>query len=359
VKDPAIIPRLVIALLENTIENYAWGSRTAIPSLLGMEPDGKPQAELWIGAHPKAPSRLNGMRLDEVIASDPARVLGDRVALKFGALPFLMKVLAAAEPLSIQCHPNRAQAKEGFARENAAGIPLGAAHRNYRDDNHKPELIVALTEFRALKGFRTREEIAARLGPFDDLGALFVDVMSWPKAKVDEVATRSGDAIVAELSKRYPGDPGTLAPLFLNAVTLSPGQALFLRDRELHSYLEGTGIEIMANSDNVLRGGLTPKHVDVPELERILSFAPGDTCVLDPIAMNGERTYETPAAEFVLSSIRVDGEWRPRVRDGVEILLCVEGAIDGLPRGRAGLVQCDNDYTLSGKGTVFRARVPA
>jgi mannose-6-phosphate isomerase len=349
----------VIALLENQIENYAWGSRTAIPSLLGVEPDGKPQAELWIGAHPKAPSTVDGIALDVAIAASPERWLGRRVAERFSALPFLLKVLAAAEPLSIQCHPDRAQAREGFARENAAGISIDAPHRNYRDANHKPELIVALTRFRALKGFRPHEEIAQRFGAFDDLKALFVDVMGWPKQKVDAFGRASGDPIVAELAKKYPGDPGTLAPLLLNVVTLEPGQALFLRARELHSYLEGTGIEIMANSDNVLRGGLTPKHVDVPELERVLMFEPGDARAIDPIEVNGERTYQAPVAEFLLSSVRVDGSWRPPTRDGIEILLCVEGAIDGLPRGRAAIVAGEEEYALRGKGRVVRARVPA
>jgi mannose-6-phosphate isomerase len=348
----------VIARLDNTIERYAWGSPTAIPRLLGVEPDGSPQAEMWIGAHPKAPSQIDGRRLDDAIAEAPETMLGARVAARFGErLPFLLKVLAAAEPLSIQCHPDKRQAQEGFARENAAGIPLDARQRNYRDDNHKPELIVALTRFRALKGFRPIEEVRG-LGSFPDLKTMFVEVMSWPKEKVERAARDSGDPIVRELSARYPGDPGVLAPLYLHAITLSPGQALFLRDRELHSYLEGVGIEIMANSDNVLRGGLTPKHVDVRELERVLVFEPVEANVLDPLELGGERTYRTPAEEFLLSSVSVGGEWRPDHRDGIEILLSVEGTIEGLPRGTAGLIRGDEPYVLRGEGRVFRARVP-
>jgi mannose-6-phosphate isomerase len=187
---------------------------------------------------------------------------------------------------------------------------------------------------------------------------MFLEVMSWPKDKVEEVARASRDPIVAELSQRYPGDPGVLAPLYLHAVTLSPGQALFLRARELHSYLDGVGIEIMANSDNVLRGGLTPKHVDVAELERVLAFEAVAPHVLDPEELAGERTYAAPVEEFVLSSVRVAGEWRPDERDGIEILLATEGEIEGLPKGASALIRGDEPYVLRGRGRVFRARVP-
>ncbi len=354
----------MIALLENTIQAYAWGSPTAIPELLGIPSDGSPMAELWIGAHPRAPSTMNGARLDRAIGAAPARVLGARIAKAFGELPFLLKVLAAAEPLSIQCHPDRRQAEDGFARENAAGIPLDAPERSYRDPNHKPELIVALTRFRALQGFRPPAEVAHNLGHAvgADLKTLFGELMSWPKDRVDRIARASGDPTALELLGRYPGDPGVLAPLFLHAVTLEPGQALFLRARELHSYLEGTAVEIMASSDNVLRGGLTPKHVDVPELLSVLAFEPARPSVIAPLESDGERTYAAPVEEFVLSSVRVGGTWQPKVRDGIEILLAVEGqlrveALD-LPRGHACVVTGDEPYSISGSGRLFRARVP-
>lgn len=372
----------MIALLESTVQGYAWGSTTAIPDLLGVEPDGKPKAELWIGAHPKAPSRVGDRSLDALVAGAPAEVLGARVAERFGQLPFLMKVLAAKEPLSIQCHPDKAQAEAGFARENAARIPLDAPERNYRDANHKPELICALSRFRALKGFRELPEIVEHfeqlelqsMGPFPNerIEAFFERLMLLPatdeKRIVDQAAAAAAKvdgyafSTLLELYERYPGDIGVLAPLFLNCVTLEPGQALFLKARELHSYLEGVGIEIMASSDNVLRGGLTPKHVDVQELLRTLTFEPAPPEILDPAPVEGERTYAAPVSEFLLSSISVAGAFTPETRTGIEILLATEGTVRvndlPLPKGQACVVTGDEPYVLYGAGQVFRARVP-
>ena len=362
--------------LQNSIQYYSWGSTTAIPALLGDAPDGRPQAELWIGAHPKAPSTIGGDPLDQVIAKDPEKWLGDRVAQVFGRLPFLVKVLSAQEPLSIQCHPDLAQAKEGFHREESAGIALNDRSRNYRDPEHKPELICALTPFRALKGFRPIPEIielGQKLGATSlvdalrtaGLRGLFETLMTQP-APETAIATDTVDHEVAflirELRQKYPGDPGVLAPLFLNPVTLAPGQGLFLRPRELHTYLSGTAVEVMASSDNVLRGGLTRKHIDVQELIRVLAFEASTPQVLDPKESRGERHYRTPAHEFALSIASVKDIWAPEARDGVEIVLVVEGQLsfNDLSRrpGQAAVVPGNSEYTARGSGKFFRVRVP-
>ena len=279
--------------LRNTIQPYAWGSRTAIAGILGRPGTSAiPQAEMWMGAHPKAPSQVrtgDGWQpLDRLIKRYPDAILGRGAADRFGTrLPFLFKVLAAAQPLSIQAHPSRLQAEEGFARENRAGIRLDDPQRNYRDDHHKPELICALTEFWALCGFRPRQELLARLrqvcpeglaallgdleqnGRPADIRSIFTRLMTLGekrrRALVDEVLVRAGRRQdeedlwrwIARLGRRYPGDIGVLAPVLLNLVRLRPAEALFLPSGHLHAYLQGTGIELMANSDNVLRGGLT------------------------------------------------------------------------------------------------------
>jgi mannose-6-phosphate isomerase len=396
-----------VFVLENPILNYAWGSRHAIADLLGRPaPSAEPEAEMWIGAHPKAPSRIvspGGLgTLDTVIQADPVNVLGPEVCDRFGnELPFLLKVLAAAEPLSIQAHPSQEQARRGWARENAEGIPVDAPHRNYRDPNHKPELVCALSPFVALEGFRPAAEIARHLAPVasaeitPELGrlsreatplalrALFARLMtldSEEKAPVLKLATaeaarrrRSDPAWewVARLMTRYPGDVSVLSPLYLNLVTLAPGEALYLPAGELHAYLEGTAIELMANSDNVLRGGLTPKHVDVPELLATLVFEGRPPAVLtgeerDP----GERVYPAPAREFELSIVEVAPArpFSPRPGRGVEVLLGLSGdtvlrapgATHPLGQGRSLLVPASvPTYGIEGQGRVCRARVPA
>ncbi|HVO12026.1 MAG TPA: mannose-6-phosphate isomerase, class I [Vicinamibacteria bacterium] len=392
-----------LLVLENPIQNYAWGSRTAIAELLGRPlPSSRPEAELWIGAHPKAPSRVidpPGLgSLDRVIEDQPQAVLGAETCSRFGnELPFLLKVLAAAEPLSIQAHPSQEQARRGWARENAEGIPLDAPRRNYRDPNHKPELVCALSAFTALLGFRDTETIARSLEPLarpemgeeidragregaPALRALFARLLTLEAEESRPVLARAARAVplhadpawswVGRLLARYPGDVGALAPLYLNLVTLEPGDALFLPAGELHAYLEGTALEIMANSDNVLRGGLTAKHVDVPELLATLSFQPKPPSLLRPVgASPGECRFLTPAREFELSLLEVlpQRPFAPTPGHGVEILLGLSGTatIRGggrkLPvgRGRTVLVPAALPaYTLEGEGRLARARVP-
>lgn len=369
--------------LENVIQRYAWGSPTAIPALLGTPQDGGPQAELWLGAHPSAPSKTRaGVPLDALIAEAPRRLLGDAAVERFGPqLPFLLKVLAAAQPLSLQAHPSLPQAQAGFAREEAAGVPRAAPHRSYKDANHKPEVLCALTEFHALCGFRRVRDTARLLAGLgadtsrlerDGLRAYFEHVMSLPRAEqaalVGRVVERAKTPVpgfeaecrlAQRLAALYPGDVGIVGALLLNLVVLSPGEALYLGAGNLHAYLEGTGIELMANSDNVLRGGLTPKHVDVPELLSVLLFEDGPATPLRP-AGGPEAVYPTPAPDFRLSRVTLRDESLRLSPRGAQLLLVVEGTLtvqgEPLRRGESVFVGADEgEVLLSGRGVLFRA----
>lgn len=360
--------------LRGAIRTYAWGSRTAIAEFTGRPvPAAHPEAELWLGAHPGDPAWLETatgeVSLLEVLTADWEGQLGRVAHARFGdRLPFLVKVLAADEPLSLQAHPSAEQAVEGFNREERAGIPISAPNRNYRDPSHKPEILVALGQFEALAGFRPAEqtvELMRALGvsdldPFinlldaqsdaDGLRALFTTWITAPQPDIDVLVpavlegainyVRSGKRkfaaeakTVLELGERYPGDAGVLASLLLNRISLAPGEAIYLPAGNLHAYLEGVGVEVMANSDNVLRGGLTPKHVDVPELLRVLDFTPAADVVIRPdIAADGtELVYDTPAPEFAVSVLSIDGDQlgheidAPTRHDGPQILLCTQG----------------------------------
>ncbi|MFJ4784764.1 mannose-6-phosphate isomerase, class I [Streptomyces sp. NPDC088794] len=378
--------------LDNTVRPYAWGSTTAIPGLLGVEPSGEPQAEMWMGAHPGAPSRTERGTLVEVIDADPERELGPAAVAKFGPrLPFLLKILAAGAPLSLQVHPNLQQAKEGYEDEERRGIPIDAPFRNYKDANHKPELICALTEFDGLCGFRDPLQAA---GLLDGLGVdslkAYVDLlhahpeeaalrevltailtadpeqMRHTVAEAAAACTRLGGTYTAyaDIAHHYPGDPGVIAAMLLNHVRLQPGEALFLGAGIPHAYLTGLGVEIMANSDNVLRCGLTPKHVDVPELLRIVRFEAGDAGVLRPEASpDGEEVYETPIDEFRLSRyVLPDGGTAPDLtREAPQILLCTAGSVRAgdqqLTPGQSVFVPAAERVEVSGAGTIFRATV--
>ena len=379
--------------LEGAIRKYDWGSTSSIPSLLGCAEDGKPWAELWLGAHPSAPSVVGESRtpLDELIAADPAAQLGTAVTDRFGSLPFLFKVLAAAAPLSLQAHPSVPQAEAGYAREDAAGIPIDAPSRSFRDRFHKPELICALTDFHALCGFRdpvaTLDVLAtidtAALDPIRDRLAVFSDVdglgplleylLTLPAtdaaALVAPVVAACGvpgsdrhadvRAMAAALGERYPGDAGVVTALLLNLVHLKPGEALFLGAGNLHAYLGGTGVEIMANSDNVLRGGLTTKHIDIPTLLEVVDARPIEPIVQRPALVQGIASYDTPVPEFLLDRLDLDGS---ATVSGPAILLCTDGAVDAgsfsLERGAAvWLPAGDGIIELRGRGTVYRAGV--
>lgn len=397
----------MIVELSNTIQPYAWGSTRALAELRGVPFPTAPEAELWMGAHPLAPSRLlpAGQTLDHAIEAAPVEYLGPEVQHDFGPrLPFLLKVLAAGTPLSLQAHPSIAQARQGFAADEAAGIPLDAPNRNYKDQNHKPELLCALGEFWALCGFR---EVARTLELLDELGVpalspyrallasepnesglknAFSSLMQAPVALARELALATAAACgarvqrgrahfadelgwVARLGELYPGDIGVVSALLLNLVRLADGEAVYLPAGNLHAYLGGTGVELMASSDNVLRGGLTPKHVNVPELLRVLDFRPLRVEPIRPLANAGERVYPTPAREFRLSCFEpAEGSASLDVAvHGPEIWLVTHGAFEltsasspplGLTPARSAFVSAaTGTLTLRGHGRIFRARV--
>lgn len=396
------------ALLNNPVLEYAWGSRSFIPELMAEPaPAARPQAELWMGAHPRAPSRVllggDSLSLPELIHKDPVNVLGESVAGRFSnVLPFLFKVLAMDRPLSIQAHPGREQAEEGFKRENRLNIPLDSPERNYRDANHKPELLCALRPFRALKGFRRVPEILSLLDRIhapallkeagtleknpdkEGLKGFFTALMTMERAPrrriiAEAVASceksrKSVPALqwVVGLNRQFPGDVGVLSPLLLNLVELRPGEAVFIHPGEPHAYLEGAGLEVMANSDNVLRGGLTPKHVDVPELLGTLNYQEEDVPILRPEErQNREWVYPSPAKEFSLSRIdlRRDGSFEGPEDRSVEILISVDGDariivpasgdVVALPRGASAIVPAAAPpYRITGGATIYKVTVP-
>jgi mannose-6-phosphate isomerase len=397
--------------LTNTTQDYAWGSPTAIPTLLGTPVTGAPVAEAWFGAHASAPSHCvtedgtTGAPMTELIAGDAAGVLGEDVEARFGAvLPYLLKVIAAETPLSLQVHPHIARAREGFAEEQAAGVPVDAPHRNYRDRNHKPELVYALTRFEALCGFRAPRRAAELLEGLDaplakeirtmlsaqptaagieavftfllrpatrpspeDVGAL---AAACEARLVEGSPSPRADRTVVQLQKAYPGDPGVATSLLLNPVTLQAGEALFVPAGGVHAYLKGLGVEIMASSDNVLRAGLTPKHVDVDELLRNVDYVAAPPIRIAPEKFHGAtRIYYAPVDDFELSVTSVsDGQVHPLPGRGPRILLCLEGRMrvssrdDGdvlLTRGQAAFAPAsDGPLSVRGVGTLVQADVP-
>ncbi len=397
-----------IYLLKNSVQEYDWGSQTAIAELLGNpQPSPVPQAELWMGAHPKAPSLViapdGDIPLNDFIAGDPEKVLGTATARRFeNRLPYLFKVLAAAKPLSIQAHPDLEQARQGFERENKKGIDIKAPERNYRDANHKPECICALTDYWALNGFRESGDIARRMQTLcpgtlqevidrtllpdgtDDLRRFFEALMTLKAGSCRRVVSEALENLhrlpgkdetapwMKSLQDEYPYDIGVLSPSFLNLVCLQPGQAMFLPAGQLHAYLEGVGIELMANSDNVLRGGLTPKHVDVAELMRVLNFkvTPLEILLPEPVSVT-EQVFRTAADEFELSVIDTKNSWphTNQRRDAAQILLCTTGrgtvsrqAESGTISVRKGsclLVEADTPaFQIEGEATFYKAAVP-
>ncbi|MBS9534879.1 mannose-6-phosphate isomerase, class I [Mycobacterium sp. M1] len=404
-------------LLRGAIRTYAWGSRTAIAEFTGRPvPTAHPEAELWLGAHPGDPAFLETptgeVSLLDSLTADPQGQLGSAACARFGdTLPFLVKVLAADEPLSLQAHPSAAQALEGYRSEERAGVPVSSPIRNYRDTSHKPELLVALQPFEALAGFRPAARSAdllralavSDLDPFidllgdqsdaDGLRALFTTWITAPQPDLDILVPAVLDGAihylnaggaefaaeaktVLELGERYPGDAGVLAALLLNRVSLAPGEAIFLPAGNLHTYLHGVGLEVMANSDNVLRGGLTPKHVDVPELLRVLDFTPTTEAALRPATrVDGpELSYRTAADEFAVSRLTLDGAYlghevdAPAHHDGPQLLLATEGSVTvhaksstlTLNRGAAAWVPSDDGpirLTAERRATLFRATI--
>lgn len=422
--------------IDNTPRDYAWGSDTAIARLRGRAPSGGPEAELWLGAHPGSPARIEGGSpapdLAAWIAADPQSALGpDVVAADLAAgrtphLPYLLKLLAAGAPLSLQAHPSPEQAAEGFARENSAGVPLDAAHRNYKDPFHKPEMLFALSDvFHALCGFRTRaavasdlvrligaargagasaaglDEFADRLAGADDDAAALRDAVTWlltGGAQVDELVAEtvhaarlvlavsgaddfeSVDALdpallpfetVITLSEAYPGEAGIVISLLLNRVRLVRGQALYMPAGNIHMYLAGLGVELMAASDNVLRGGFTPKHIDVPELERVLDFTPLPAPLLEPVELApGVEVFRPGVPDFALvhatvsegadaAGIRLSSPAIAIATDGILELAGRAGGL-ALARGQAAYITPDEqELAVRGAGELFLATTGA
>ncbi|WP_213814327.1 mannose-6-phosphate isomerase, class I [Glaciihabitans sp. dw_435] len=366
--------------ITNTPRDYAWGSTTAIAGLLGYPPTGHPEAELWLGTHPGSPS----------VVLEPDKLGGATTLDKATTLPFLLKILAAASPLSLQAHPTLAQAIEGFARENAEGIPLDAPFRNYKDALHKPELIYALSdEYHALCGFRevsaTRQllealgddslvsDLLSRLADNSSLPAVFdwlISRGSGVDALVARIVQLSAGRLelefqtVADLSAAYPGDPGIVISLLLNRVVLAPGEVLYLPAGNIHAYLAGLGIELMAASDNVLRGGLTPKYIDIPELLHVLDFTPVAVPYLVPERpAQGVEIFRPDVPDFVLTVVDIGHEEIVIDVTGECILLSLSSGatVAGsdstatMAMGTSMYVRDESRLTFSGSGTVFMA----
>jgi mannose-6-phosphate isomerase len=409
--------------LQGVVQHYDWGGHNFIPDLLGREnATRRPFAELWIGAHAKAPSLadVGGTLepLDQLIAEAPVAILGQAANARFGGrLPYLFKILDVRKMLSIQAHPTLEQARRGFARENAGGIGLEASFRNYKDDNHKPEIGVALTEFWMLHGFRPLEQIAESFAQTPELGALMPDfpqrlvqaghhdhearrgllrelystVMTMPQERVDVLLNgllarlltklspdkNSADYWALRAAENFPlpgghRDRGIFSVYLLNLVHLLPGQGTFQPAGVLHAYLEGVNVELMANSDNVLRGGLTTKHVDVPELLSILTFEGGTPNVLDgELVSSQERVYRTPAEEFELSRIGIAAHSRYAgdAPYGPKALVVLQGSARvsaggqclSMERGSIAFVPCGTQFVMETQAedlVVFQAGLP-
>lgn len=436
-------------MVTGVVRDYAWGSRTALPALLGLEADGRPQAELWLGAHPGAPATAGEEPLDALVARDAAGVLGRRVRERFGdRLPYLLKVLAAAAPLSVQVHPDEERAREGFEREERDGVPADAPHRVFKDPHHKPEMVVALTPFEALCGFRApsaaaaalrrtevpaaahlvgllsgddderalREALSYLLSGTEEVAQLVEDVAAacaedgaadedaveaagepvpggsaplpdelggpdggvagsvGDRERMDEAPDEPVDGAVdpdrrtvAELSAHHPGDPGVLVALLLHRVRLDPGEALWLPAGNLHAYLSGTAVELMAASDNVVRGGLTSKHVDATELQRVVDARPAPVPRVEPVGGGGALTWRPGPDEVELWRLEPGGGAVDGPADGPRVVLCTQGGVElragegslGLGRGGSALVRDDDGpLRVTGDGVAWVAAVP-
>ncbi|MBW7747673.1 mannose-6-phosphate isomerase [Enterobacter roggenkampii] len=384
--------------LINSVQNYAWGSKTALTDLYGIaNPNNLPMAELWMGAHPKSSSKIEdasgqARSLRDVIDADKAALLGDKVAQRFGELPFLFKVLCAEQPLSIQVHPNKQASEIGFAKENAAGIPLDAAERNYKDPNHKPELVFALTPFLAMNAFREFSEIISLLQPVagahnaiahflenpnaEALSQLFASLLNMQGEEKSHALAVLKAALESQqgepwetirlIAQFYPDDSGLFSPLLLNVVKLNPGEAMFLFAETPHAYLQGVALEVMANSDNVLRAGLTPKYIDIPELVANVKFVakPAAELLTQPVKNGAELDFPIPVEDFAFSLHDLSQTETTIAQESAAILFCVEGEAT-LHKGEQHLVLkpgesafvAANESPVSVSGTGRLARV--
>lgn len=390
-------------VMKNTTRHNAWGSYDGFRNYAHIpQAQDKPSAEYWMGDHPNDPSHIlfsdgTSMPLDQAIRAAPQALLGEAVSRQFGDLPFLFKVLSASMPLSIQVHPDKAKAKAGFEREEASGIGLTAPERNYKDKNHKPELAVALSDFRALCGFRTAQETARLLGPklagfFAFSAADFQESMirllkkalrlhDHEKHQLEAMALRQAEALrqssnrtdrlageaVLECYRHYPHDGGAVSPLFLNLFELKPGQGLYVPAGVMHAYLSGTILEIMATSDNVIRGGLTQKHIDVDDLIAVIDFS-AQPVLIQPVTEGAWKNWITEAHEFRLMEFSAVQQRRTSWDvTGPEILFCSQGNFQiecsagsvSLAEGTSVFIagSCES-CSLAGAGVAYRAMVP-
>jgi mannose-6-phosphate isomerase len=390
--------------LAGKVQHYEWGGPNFIPGLIGIPKESsKPYAEYWLGAHPGASSKIEidgrWAELNKLIQQEPTTFIGENVYTKFGELPYLLKVLDVKDMLSIQVHPTKEGATKGFDAEEAAGIPINASHRNYKDKNHKPEVMVALSEFWLLHGFKKEDELQKVLNEisqfefllsvFENSGyrGLYKTVMELPQQRVDEILgplVKDELAKKNELTKDKPGfwvnklypqkqeikdiDRGIFSIYFFNIVNVHPGEAIFQAAGIPHAYLEGQNVELMANSDNVLRGGLTSKHIDVGELLKHTTFQGVVPNVMKGIMLNdSEKTYPCPVADFGISLLEVEeGKQYASKSSSAEIYLVVEGAVDVIggnqqfKKGAAFFVLPHNDVSLKARSAsmVYKAYVP-
>jgi len=386
--------------LSGAARRYAWGTTDAIPAILGIEPDDEPYAEYWLGAHDVAPAHTPEDALDHYLAQHP-ETLGTRSLETFGPqLPFLVKLLSARHPLSLQAHPSREQAAEGFRRENEAGIAMTSPERVYTDAWPKPEILIALEPFESLNGFRdpreTAElfsglgiatELASVIGPLTErrgpaaLAEVFLDVLSMDGERrhlLDVVGSAAIQHInddgalgefartAVELDEIFPGDRGILAALLLNRVTIAPGEGCFVGSGQMHAHLRGTGIEVMASSNNVIRGGLTPKHIDVAELVRVVDFTPMMPVIAAPVPIRpGVERYATPCEEFDVWRVTPAPGLGPVPLPGsrsARIVLVIDGNVSvatdaqalSLTQGESVFLGADEtDATIDGSGLAF------
>ncbi|WP_375320706.1 mannose-6-phosphate isomerase, class I [Aliivibrio logei] len=385
--------------MNNVIQDYAWGSYTSIETLFDIKnTTEKPQAELWMGAHPNGCSVVtingNSVLLSDLINEDKDAFLSSPTAQSFGELPYLFKVLAAEKALSIQVHPNKQQAMDGYDKEEKAGIAINAFNRNYKDNNHKPELVYALTTYKAMNGFRAFDDIISlfTLMSLPSIDSLVTEFSQDPSSnglktffkailslegeakdtaltELVNFASQNTDELfiqIQDLIEQYPNDIGLFTPLMLNVITLQPGEAMYLKACTPHAYINGTGLEIMANSDNVLRAGLTPKFMDIDELMACTEFdsIPQSALLMQPISIDGGMNYPIPVDDFKFSVLTPSTEL-PLTTQSAEILFAIdEDMIVNHPSGESVSVSKGHSifipayteqYTLQSQGKVARA----
>jgi len=371
-------------LVRGVVQHYPWGDPTSIPRMLGVDPDGRPWAELWFGTHIGGASRVIGVgdNLVDGHRAHPDDTNGGSSPLNSvaGELPYLLKILAAARPLSLQTHPDEMQAREGFARENQARIPIGNSQRIYRDPFAKPELLCALGRFEALSGFRREIDTVELLNSIGEgasrLARLVADEglshtvrhlfsnSAESESLLDDVIDACRDIDLPEarwvsrLADMYPGDPAVVVSLLLNYIVLEPGQALYLGPGILHAYLRGVGVEFMGSSDNVVRCGLTNKHVDIDEMLATIVTEPMLQPVLSPTLATRTTTgklwtFDTPGAPFTLWMHQIRGA-ETLVAPTRELALCGVGSTDILSRGEVCYLAPGDEITLEGRATIFR-----